>query len=92
MLHRARDAKLEKTADHFPAFLGYFRDLAPIADAKNRLVRTQELWQLWTGQQIRQRSLPKELQEKIRQVNLGRAEEFCANCAQPLPRAKRELL
>ena len=88
LLHRAPDAELEKTADHFPAFLGFFRDLAPMADAKNRLRHAQELWEQWTGQPIRQRSLPKELQDKIRQVSLGRAEEFCANCAQPLHHKK----
>ena len=32
LLHRARDAEMEKTPEHFPVFLGFFNDLAPIAD------------------------------------------------------------
>jgi hypothetical protein len=46
--------------------------------------KAQELWEQWTGEPIRQRSLPKELQEQIRRANLGQAEAFCANCDQPL--------
>jgi hypothetical protein len=39
---------------------------------------------MWTGNPIRQGDLPRPLREKIRQVNAGQAEEFCANCALPL--------
>jgi hypothetical protein len=37
LLYRAREANLEKTPECFPTFIGFFKDLAPIADANSCL-------------------------------------------------------
>ena len=47
-----------------------FSDLAPIEDDNSRLTQAQVLWELWTGQRMRQREMPASLRKDIYNQNL----------------------
>jgi hypothetical protein len=60
LLHRAAacNVELRKVAEDFPTFIAILADLTPVEDDKSRLSRAQALWELWTGQRMRQGEMP----------------------------------
>jgi hypothetical protein len=72
LLHRAAACKVElrKVVDYFPAFMAILADLAPIEDDNARLSHAQALWELWTGQRMRQSEMPAPLRKEIHNQNL----------------------
>jgi len=72
LLHRAAacNVELRKVKDDFPAFIAILGDLAPVNDDQSRSTQAQALWELWTGQRMRQSEMPAPLRKDIHNQNL----------------------